>query len=200
MGVDENLTLPILTSLSRLGIISLRKRESVARDLRARLSIVSSAGRQLIGELSGGNQQKVVVGRALASKPSVLVIVSPTTGVDVASKAVLLGVIDDARRDGMAVLLVSDDVEELRIATRLMVMVRGRIMREFRERPWNERDAIAAAEEVGGMSQSMVKKAEGKPSAAPGGGTGSRCVAARTHLAARDRGRVVAGRSSTPRS
>jgi simple sugar transport system ATP-binding protein len=76
----------------------------------------------------------------------VLVIVSPTTGVDVASKAVLLGVIDDARRDGMAVLLVSDDVEELRIATRLIVMVRGRVVREFRERPWNERDAIAAAE------------------------------------------------------
>ena len=146
MGVDENLTLPILPSLSRLGIISPRRRESVARDLRDRLSIVSSTGRQLVGELSGGNQQKVVVGRALASKPSVLVIVSPTTGVDVASKAVLLGVIDDARRDGMAVLLVSDDVEELRIATRLMVMVRGRVVREFRERPWNERDAIAAAE------------------------------------------------------
>jgi simple sugar transport system ATP-binding protein len=144
--VDENLTLPILTSLSRLGIISSRRRESVGRDLRAQLSIISSTGRQPVGELSGGNQQKVVVGRALASKPSVLVIVSPTTGVDVASKTVLLGVIDDARRGGMAVLLVSDDIEELRIATRLMVMVRGRVVREFRERPWNESDAIAAAE------------------------------------------------------
>jgi simple sugar transport system ATP-binding protein len=146
MGVDENLTLPILGTLSRLGFISSRKRESVAQDIRARLSIVCSSGRQPVGELSGGNQQKVVVGRALASKPSVLVIVSPTTGVDVASKAVLLKVIDEARRDGMAVLLVSDDLEELRIATRLLVMVRGRAVREFRERPWNDRDAIAAAE------------------------------------------------------
>jgi simple sugar transport system ATP-binding protein len=146
MGVDENLTLPILGTLSRLGIISARRRESAAADLRARLSIVASSGRQPAGELSGGNQQKVVVGRALASKPSVLVIVSPTTGVDVASKAVLLKVIDEARRDGMAVLLVSDDLEELRIATRLLVMVRGRVVREFRERPWDDRDAIAAAE------------------------------------------------------
>ena len=146
LGVDENLTLPILTELSRFGVISSRKREAVARDLRARLSIVSSTGRQPVGELSGGNQQKVVVGRALASSPSVLVIVSPTTGVDVASKAVLLGVIDAARRDGMAVLLVSDDLEELRIATRLLVMVRGRVVREFRERPWNDTEAIAAAE------------------------------------------------------
>lgn len=79
-------------------------------------------------------------------EPSVLVLVSPTVGVDVASKAVLLKLVDDARRDGMAVLLVSDDIEELRIATRLLVMVRGRIVREFRERPWNESDAIAAAE------------------------------------------------------
>jgi len=146
LGVDENLTLPILAELSRLGVISSRKREAVARDLRTQLSIVSSTGRQPAGELSGGNQQKVVVGRALASRPSVLVIVSPTTGVDVASKAVLLGVIDDARRDGMAVLLVSDDLEELRIATRLLVMVRGRIVREFRERPWNDTEAIAVAE------------------------------------------------------
>jgi simple sugar transport system ATP-binding protein len=144
--VDENLTLPILTSISRFGFISGPRREAVARDLRTRLSIVSSTGRQLVGELSGGNQQKVVVGRALASKPSVLVIVSPTTGVDVASKAALLGAINDARRDGMAVLLVSDDIEELRIATRLIVMVRGRVVREFPERPWNESDAIAAAE------------------------------------------------------
>lgn len=146
MGVDENLTLPILGTLSRLGFISSGRREAVGQALRTRLSIVSSSGRQPVGELSGGNQQKVVVGRALASKPSVLVIVSPTTGVDVASKAVLLKVIDEARRDGMAVLLVSDDLEELRIATRLLVMVRGRVVREFRERPWNERDAIAAAE------------------------------------------------------
>jgi simple sugar transport system ATP-binding protein len=136
----------VLGSLSRLGIVSSKRRESAARELRTRLNIVSSGGRQPVGELSGGNQQKVVVGRALASNPSVLVIVSPTTGVDVASKAVLLAVIDSARRNGMAVLLVSDDLEELRIATRLVVMVRGRVVREFRERPWRDTDAIAAAE------------------------------------------------------
>jgi simple sugar transport system ATP-binding protein len=146
MGVDENLTLPIMTALSRLGIISSRRRAVVAQDLRDRLSIVSSTGRQPTGELSGGNQQKVVVGRALASNPSVLVIVSPTTGVDVASKAVLLQVVDNARRDGTAVLLVSDDLEELRIATRMIVMVRGRIVKEFSERPWKDGDIIAASE------------------------------------------------------
>jgi simple sugar transport system ATP-binding protein len=96
--------------------------------------------------LSGGNQQKVVVGRALAAQPSLLVVVSPTVGVDVASKEALLGVVDQARLDGTAVLLVSDDLDELRICTRVLVVHRGKVVRELREAPWNRHELIAAAE------------------------------------------------------
>ncbi len=146
LGVGENLTLPILPRLSRFGVISIRRRNRAAGELIERVQVVASSGAQPVGELSGGNQQKVVVGRALSSNPSLLVIISPTVGVDVAAKAALLRIVDDARAGGAAVLLVSDDLEELRIATRLIVMVRGRIVREFRERPWNEAEPIAAAE------------------------------------------------------
>jgi len=146
LGVDENLTLPIYPRISRMGLVSIRRRRTAADDLIDRLQIVASSGAQPVGELSGGNQQKVVVGRALSSNPSLLVIISPTVGVDVAAKAALLKIVEDARVKGTAVLLVSDDLEELRIATRLIVMVRGRIVREFRERPWDEAEPIAAAE------------------------------------------------------
>jgi simple sugar transport system ATP-binding protein len=146
LGVGENLTLPILKRLSRFGFVSVKRRNQAAADLITRLQVVASSGAQPVGELSGGNQQKVVVGRALSSNPSLLVIISPTVGVDVASKAALLRIVEEARAGGAAVLLVSDDLEELRIATRLIVMVRGRIVREFRERPWDEADPIAAAE------------------------------------------------------
>jgi simple sugar transport system ATP-binding protein len=146
LGVDENLTLPILERLSRWGIVSTRRRGAVADALARRLQIVSSGGDQLVAELSGGNQQKVVVGRALAAEPSLLVVVSPTVGVDVASKEALLAVIDRARAEGMAVLLVSDDLDELRISTRVLVVRRGRIVREFREAPWDRHQLIAAAE------------------------------------------------------
>lgn len=146
LSVDENLTLPIMPRLSRFGIVSLRRRNDAAASLITRLQIVASSGGQPVAELSGGNQQKVVVGRALSSNPSLLVIISPTVGVDVAAKAALLGIVEAARAAGTAVLLVSDDLEELRIATRLIVMVRGRIVREFRERPWDEAEPIAAAE------------------------------------------------------
>jgi simple sugar transport system ATP-binding protein len=107
---------------------------------------VAAGDEQPVAELSGGNQQKVVVGRALAAKPSLLVVVSPTVGVDVASKEALLGVVDEARAEGMAVLLVSDDLDELRICTRVLVVRRGRIVREFLEAPWDRHQLIAAAE------------------------------------------------------
>jgi simple sugar transport system ATP-binding protein len=146
LGVDENLTLSVLDKISRLGFVSNRARARAAASLSERLQIVSSGGGQPVAELSGGNQQKVVVGRALASSPSLLVVIGPTTGVDVASKAALLQVVDDARREGMAVLLVSDDLEELRVCTRLLVMVRGRIVHEYTEQPWDRHELISAAE------------------------------------------------------
>jgi simple sugar transport system ATP-binding protein len=146
LGVSENLTLPILERLSSWGIVSGARRTSVAGGLVQRLEIVTSGGDQPVAELSGGNQQKVVVGRALAAEPTLLVVVSPTVGVDVASKEALLTVIDGARADGMAVLLVSDDLDELRISTRVLVVRRGAIVREFREAPWDRHELIAAAE------------------------------------------------------
>ncbi len=110
------------------------------------LSIVTSGLDQRVGQLSGGNQQKVVVGRALACDPTVLVVITPTVGVDVASKETLLNVIAAARDGGTAVLLVSDDLDDLRICTRLLVMVKGRVVKEYLQPPWDRHDLIAAVE------------------------------------------------------
>jgi simple sugar transport system ATP-binding protein len=145
LGVAENLTLPVLDRVSRRGIVSGARRAALAAPVASRLQIVSRDD-QPVAELSGGNQQKVVVGRALVGSPRLLVVVSPTVGVDVASKEALLGVVDQARAEGMAVLLVSDDLEELRICTRLLVLRRGRVVREFGDPPWDRHALIAAAE------------------------------------------------------
>ena len=80
------------------------------------------------------------------SRPSLLVVISPTVGVDVASKEALLGVIDEVRREGAAVLLVSDDLDELRICTRVLIVRRGKIVREFAAPPWDRQLLIASAE------------------------------------------------------
>jgi simple sugar transport system ATP-binding protein len=115
-----------------------------------RLQVVATSLEQPVSSLSGGNQQKVVVGRALAQDPSLLVLVNPTVGVDVASKEALLDAVDEARGGGMAVLLVSDDFEDLRVCTRLLVMVRGRIATEFQQPPWDRQRLIATVEGLDG--------------------------------------------------
>jgi simple sugar transport system ATP-binding protein len=146
LGVRENLTIPILDRLARWGILRAGRAKDAAAPIAERLQIVSSGWEQPVAELSGGNQQKVVVGRALVSRPSVLVVISPTVGVDIASKAALLGVIDAFRREGAAVLLVSDDLDELRICTRVLIVRRGAVVREFASPPWDRQLLIAAAE------------------------------------------------------
>ncbi|MBV9228704.1 MAG: sugar ABC transporter ATP-binding protein [Chloroflexi bacterium] len=146
LGVGENLTLCVLDRLANWGIVSRSGSDSIAAGLVEQLGIVTSGLDQPVGQLSGGNQQKVVVGRALARQPAVLVVITPTVGVDVAAKESLLNVIGAARDAGTAVLLVSDDLEDLRICTRLLVMVKGRLVKEYRQPPWDRHELIAAVE------------------------------------------------------
>ncbi len=146
LGVGENLTMGILDRLAKWGVVSRAARTAVATGLVDQLGIVTSDLDQPVGQLSGGNQQKVVVGRALARHPAVLVVITPTVGVDVASKEALLNGIAAARGEGTAVLLVSDDLDDLRICTRLLIMVKGRLVKEYREPPWGRHEVIAAAE------------------------------------------------------
>jgi simple sugar transport system ATP-binding protein len=151
LGVGENLTLSVLRRVSRrFGLVSADARDRVATEQVRRLQIVASSLEQPVSSLSGGNQQKVVVGRALAQDPSVLVVVNPTVGVDVASKEALLDALGDVRERGMAVLLVSDDFEDLRVCTRLLVMVRGRVTAELDRPPWDRRRLIEAVEGLDG--------------------------------------------------
>jgi simple sugar transport system ATP-binding protein len=148
LGVDENLTLAVLENVSRgvLGVVNFKARDRIAQEQAGKLHIVARSLQQPVSSLSGGNQQKVVVGRALAPNPSVLVVVNPTVGVDVASKEALLDAMGRARDEGMAMLLVSDDFEDLRICTRLLVMVRGKIAHQFDQPPWDRQQLISAVE------------------------------------------------------
>jgi simple sugar transport system ATP-binding protein len=147
LGVAENLTLALLGRLARrLGIVSFAERDAAARRQVEQLQIVAHSLEQPVSSLSGGNQQKVVVGRALAPDPTVLVVVNPTVGVDVASKEALLDALGRSRDQGVALLLVSDDFEDLRVCTRLVVMVRGKIAAEFDRPPWDRQLLIAAVE------------------------------------------------------
>lgn len=144
LTTEENVTLPVTKSLSRSGIISGRGRRATARKLIDDFEIVPSDPRFLTANMSGGNQQKSVVARASASGPRVLLLVTPTAGVDVASKEALFSVIQQSTA---GVLLVSDELDELAICDRILVMFDGRVVSELgRER--TDRDVVAAMEGV----------------------------------------------------
>jgi simple sugar transport system ATP-binding protein len=144
VSVEENVTMSVLGHLGPAGLVDLSERERKASGLIALMQVVLSSPKQLPSELSGGNQQKTVFARAVASDPKALVLVTPTAGVDVASKHALL---EKIQQSGTAVLLVSDELDELAICDRILVMFGGQITGEF-PRGWHDRDLVAAMEGV----------------------------------------------------
>ncbi len=119
---------------------------------------MASGPGQPAGELSGGNQQKVTVARTLAHDPALIVAITPTRGVDVASKALLLDSLADvARASGAGVLLCTDELSDLVICDRVIVLVRGEVFAEFTEPPFDRDELIVATE---GLSDARLPAAQ----------------------------------------
>lgn len=150
LGVAENTTMTITRRLSgRFGLLTPARRAAAAAPLTRRLSLVSSGAAQPVSELSGGNQQKVTVARTLAHDPAVIVAVTPTRGVDVASKELLLDALARAATtSGAGVLLCSDELPDLEICDRVIVLVHGEIFAEFAGPPYDRDELIRATEGI----------------------------------------------------
>jgi simple sugar transport system ATP-binding protein len=145
LSVEENATLAIDDRLGPFGFIDPRKRRQAGLRAIKELEIVAAGPWQPVDELSGGNQQKVVFARALARDPKVLIAIDPTAGVDVKSKEALTDAIRRLRDGGTAILVVSDDLDDLRICDRVLVMFAGRVTAEF-SAGWNDNELIARME------------------------------------------------------
>ena len=100
LSIAENVTMTVSAQLRRAGLISPARRDALARKLIDALAIKTPGPALPVAGLSGGNQQKVVMARALANDPRVLVLIGPTAGVDVRSKETLLSVVDEVRGGG----------------------------------------------------------------------------------------------------
>jgi simple sugar transport system ATP-binding protein len=146
-SIADNVTMPIANALGPLGFISPTRRASSARQAIETLGVVTQGPDQLVSDLSGGNQQKVVMGRALSSRPSVLVLIDPTAGVDVKSKEALLRVIENTRRDGRAILVASGELEDLRVCDRVLVMRHGKVVAEHAA-GWSDNELVASVEGI----------------------------------------------------
>ncbi|MEU0555403.1 sugar ABC transporter ATP-binding protein [Dactylosporangium sp. NPDC006015] len=113
LSIRENIALAVLPRLSTAGIVSERKIDKIVETFMTRLRVKASGPHQRVGDLSGGNQQKVLLARLLATGPKVLLLDEPTRGIDVGAKAEVQALIDELAAEGLGVVLVSSDAEEL---------------------------------------------------------------------------------------
>jgi simple sugar transport system ATP-binding protein len=161
LGVAENATMTITRQLSgRFGLLRPGRRVAAAAPLISRLSLVSSGPGQPASELSGGNQQKVTVARTLAHHPSLIVAITPTRGVDVASKELLLSSLADVAAGGACVLLCTDELSDLVICDRVLVLVRGEVFTEFTQPPFDRDELIVATEGLSGTTYGAAMSTE----------------------------------------
>src|SRR5258708_1712189 len=130
--IRANATLPILRQLAnRLGVVDRAKETQIARDFAGRMRVVATGVEQLTNTLSGGNQQKVLLAKWLIPSPKVLILDEPTRGVDVGAKAEIHRIISHLAAQGIAVILISDDAQEvIGMSDRIVVFRGGRIAPE----------------------------------------------------------------------
>jgi len=128
MSIKDNLTLSILKNISSYGILDIQKQVEVSDDLKKKLNIKFSSTNENIDNISGGNQQKIVIGKWLSTNPRIIILDEPTKGIDVGSKETIHEFMKKLVSNGMSIILVSSDLTEIMgLCNRVVVMEKGLI-------------------------------------------------------------------------
>ena len=143
LPIFQNVSLPSLERTSQIRRAAARRKSStLARAYTERLDLRASSLSQDVGTLSGGNQQKVVIAKWLATTPKVIILDEPTKGIDIGSKAAVHGFMAELVAQGLSVIMVSSELPEiLGMSDRVVVMREGRIAARLRQQRARRRDA-----------------------------------------------------------
>ena len=132
LSIKENMTISSLNSIASLLKINKAKETKIVKEYIDRINIKTPSENQLIKNLSGGNQQKVAIAKALMTEPEVLILDEPTRGVDVGAKKEIYDLINDFKSKGKAVIMISSEMPEiLGLSDRIIVLSQGSITGEF---------------------------------------------------------------------
>ena len=166
-SIAQNVTLPILPRLFPRLLIRASTERAVAHEYTEQFNVRMTGVDQLVGALSGGNQQKVVLAKWLASKPTILILDEPTRGIDIGAKVEVHRIISELAASGLGIILISSDLPEvLAMSDRILVLHEGRITAEIpRDRATQERVMFAATGNLAGEDGPMTV------GATAGGGT-----------------------------
>ncbi len=147
MSITSNISLPMLRRyLTRLGLVRRQEEISTAEEFRERLTIRTPSVKSTVDRLSGGNQQKVMLGKWLNAEPKLLILDEPTRGIDVGAKAEVHHMINELAAQGLGVILISSDLPEvLAMSDRILVMREGRQMGVFDRKEASQETIMTAA-------------------------------------------------------
>ena len=146
LGIRDNITLANLARHVRRGFLSRASERAETRAIGNRLAVKAAHWEQRLSELSGGNQQKVVIAKWLATRPKVVILDEPTKGIDIGSKAAVHDFIGELAGEGLAVILITSELPEVMgLADRVIVLKEGRIVDEFKRGAWSAEDIVGAA-------------------------------------------------------
>ncbi len=152
MAVRDNVVISAMQRVTRLGFLNFARIDELAGEFVRKLNIRTPSLRQRVRNLSGGNQQKVIMARWLTLNPKVLILDEPTRGIDVGAKAEIHAIMSELVAQGVAVLMISSELPEvIGVSDRVLVMRQGRITGEFSREQANE-DAIMRAATGAGQS------------------------------------------------
>lgn len=146
LAISKNISITKLGELSWFGLINNTKENQIAAEFADKLSVKSSSVDQPVSNLSGGNQQKVVLAKWLYRDCEIMIFDEPTRGIDVGAKFEIYHLLDELAKQGKAIIVVSSDLKELMaISDRIAVMSEGKMTAEFNSGEWSEEKIAAAA-------------------------------------------------------
>ncbi len=132
--IRENISVPIIDTICKKGIVNWKKENEIAEKYVEELKVRTPSIETVVGTLSGGNQQKVVISKWIATSPKVFIMDTPTVGIDIGSKAEIYEQIHKFADEGMAIILISDEIQEVMAnCNRVLVMAHGKCVVELSE-------------------------------------------------------------------
>ncbi len=145
-AVKTNITLSCLRRISRFGFVNRRKEREIAKAYAKRLRVKTPNLNEAVGNLSGGNQQKVVLARILAAECEIILFDEPTRGIDVGAKQEIYNLMAELVNEGKSILMITSDMEELLgMSDRILVMYEGKIKGQLSKEEYSQQAVLTMA-------------------------------------------------------
>ena len=148
-SIMENTVLPSTYMNAKHGILRKRSESKTATEICTKLRVKTPSYEKIVNQLSGGNQQKVIVAKWLMTNPQILILDEPTRGIDVGAKSEIYQIMNELTDQGVSIIMVSSDMEEIMgMSDRILVMCEGRISGELHRGEYTQEKILEYAAEV----------------------------------------------------